>query len=246
MRTAFGGWDRQERITSSHLSAKPTTPFFFFSSLQCDKQRKATLRFVLRTYPSRDVGATMSEMNRAMTRLVTLLLCGAFCVLFSHLAWGTEISIPVLEARAGESVDVPIMIDQVDNLAGVKLILEYDAKLLTFNKGTKTKNTNSLMHIINDKKPGRLIIVMAGARGIKGKGFAILILQFAIDKALTEKKTTEFKINGVELMSDKLKEIKAEIKVNPLTILPQQAPTQKNPPKNALPGNKTTKVTEPE
>ncbi len=169
--------------------------------------------------------------NRNTKKWVSSLVCAAGFFLLTSSAWGTQISIPPLKAKAGQSVDVPIMIDQIDNLAGVKLILEYDAKLLTFEKGTKTKQTNSLMHIINDKKPGKLIIVMAGARGIKGKAFAILTLTFTIDKVLTEKKTTEFKIIGVELMTDKLKEIKAEIKVNPLTVLPKTKQTQKNPPK---------------
>ena len=36
------------------------------------------------------------------------------------------------------------------------------------------------MHIINDRTPGKLIIVMAGARGIQGKGMTILTLNFTV------------------------------------------------------------------
>ena len=36
------------------------------------------------------------------------------------------------------------------------------------------------MHIINDKTPGKLIIVTAGARGIQGKGMTILTLNFTV------------------------------------------------------------------
>ena len=36
------------------------------------------------------------------------------------------------------------------------------------------------MHIINDRTPGKLIIVTAGARGIQGKGMTILTLNFTV------------------------------------------------------------------
>jgi len=110
------------------------------------------------------------------------------------------------------------MIDHVDNLAGVKLVMEYDCKILIFKNGSKTKESNSLMHIINDKNPGKLIVVMAGARGIKGKDFPILTLTFEIKKGLTGNHATSIKINDVHLMSDQLKEIKCSVMVNPLTI----------------------------
>lgn len=186
---------------------------------------------MFQTLQSNDTDGRIRATNRDMTKLITPLFCVALTILFTHAAWGAELSIPELKARAGESVDIPIMFDQVDNLAGVKLIIEYDPKLLTFKKGSKTKHTDSMMHIINDKKPGKLIIVMAGARGIKGKAFSILTLTFVINKGLTEKKITQFTISGVELMTDQLKEIESEIKVNPLTILPCQKQIQKNLPK---------------
>lgn len=112
------------------------------------------------------------------------------------------------------------MIDQVDNLAGVKLVIKYDPETLTFKRGTKTKHTNSLMHIVNDKKPGLLIVVMAGARGIKGKDFSILNLTFAIKKGLKENHTIKIEITELQLMSDKLKDIKCNITVHPLVISP--------------------------
>ena len=36
------------------------------------------------------------------------------------------------------------------------------------------------MHIINDRTPGKLIIVTAGAPGIQGKGMTILTLNFTV------------------------------------------------------------------
>ena len=157
-------------------------------------------------------------MNRALTGLIVLLLWGFVAILWTSPVFGTELSIPALKAKPGQLVEIPVMVDQVGNLAGVKLIMEYDCKILTFKKGTKTKESNSLMHVINDKKPGKLIVVMAGAKGIKGKNFSILTLTFEIKKGLTGNHTTSIKIKDVQLMSDQLKEIKCGATVNPLTV----------------------------
>lgn len=134
------------------------------------------------------------------------------------MASATELYIPALKAKSGESIDIPIMIDRVDNLAGLKLVIKYDSKILTFKKGMTTKHSNSLMHIVNDKKPGRLIVVMAGAKGIKGKDFAVLKLTFEIKGALKANHVSAIEISDVEMMSDQLKDVKCTIKVNPLTI----------------------------
>jgi len=102
----------------------------------------------------------------------------------------------------------------------VKLVLNYDPKILHFKKGTKTSQTGALMHIVNDKKPGLLILVMAGAKGIKGIDFPILRLTFEIKEGLKGNHTTEIIFKEVQLMSDQLKEIKTKTVSNPITILP--------------------------
>lgn len=159
-------------------------------------------------------------MYRVLARSICLLIFGAITISWTSIASGAELYIPALKGQSGQSVDIPIMIDQVDNLAGVKLIMKYDPEILTFKKGTRTKHTSSLMHIVNDKKPGVLIVVMAGARGIKGKDFSILNLTFTIKQGLKGNHTTKIEITEVQLMSDKLKDIKCNIKVSPLNILP--------------------------
>ena len=132
-----------------------------------------------------------------------------------------EVYIPGLNAKPGETIDVPIMIDRVDNLAGIKLVMKYDPKVLKYLKGEKTKHTGSLMHIINDKKPGLLIAVMAGARGIKGKDFPILRLSFGINKSLKGNHNTNIEITEIEMMSDQLKNIEVKTKSNPIIVNPK-------------------------
>ena len=152
--------------------------------------------------------------------IIFILFIGFITAPLISIARGAELYIPPLKGKSGQVIDVPIMIDRVDNLAGVKLVLNYDPKTLIFKKGTKTEQTDALMHIVNDKKPGLLILVMAGAKGIKGKDFPILRLTFEIREGLKGNHTTEIKIKEVQLMSDLLKEIQTKTVSNPITILP--------------------------
>ena len=150
----------------------------------------------------------------ALFLALAFIICGAFP------AWGTELQIPAMKGRSGHDIQIPIIIDQVGNLAGVKLILNYDKELLTFKEGNRSSGTQSLMHIINDKTPGKLIIVMAGAKGIQGKEMTILTLTFAVRKGLTGNHTTAIEASEVQLMGDDLKEIECKVKPGTLVILP--------------------------
>ncbi len=142
-------------------------------------------------------------------------ICGA--------AWGTELIIPAAEAKAGHSVRIPVMIDKTDNLAGVKLSIAYDKELLTFRKADKTEYTSSLMHIVNDKNPGVLIIVMAGAKGVKGENFPILFMEFTVSSDIKEKKIAKMEVKESQLMSDTLKDAEHKVSVHTLTLLPAEA-----------------------
>ena len=147
-----------------------------------------------------------------------------FCILLITLsavqAGAVEIQIPPLTAKSGQFIDVPILVDEVDNLAGVKLVMTYDPEILTYKAGMKTKETESLMHIVNDRKPGVLIVVMAGARGIKGKEFPIFRLTFDVKKDIKESLTTQISITESQIMGDDLRERKSTFVTHPITILP--------------------------
>jgi hypothetical protein len=151
---------------------------------------------------------------------ILLLLFLPPTILAASPAWGTELRIPDMKGRSGQEIRVPLVIDQTANLAGVKLILHYNKDLLTFREGVKTESTQSLMHIINDKTPGKLIVVMAGAKGIQGKEMTILTLTFAIKKGLTGNHTTAIEAPEVQLMGDDLKEIECKVKTGMLMIMP--------------------------
>ena len=159
-------------------------------------------------------------MGTILARLISFTFCGLIPIFWISLALGAELSIPPVNGKSGQPIDIPIMIDLAEDLAGVKLVITYDPELLTFKEGAKTKQTDSLMHIINDKKPGLLIVVMAGARGIKGKDFPLLNLTFVVKKGLKGNHAVQMKITEVQLMSDKLKDIQCTTKVGLLSISP--------------------------
>ncbi len=135
---------------------------------------------------------------------------------------------PPVKIKFGELVKLPVMVDSVDNLAGVKIVMSYDPKVLVYKGSKKTKFTSSLMHIVNSKKPGTLIIVMASARGIKGKNFPLINLYFKTNASLTKNIVTEVKIRESQLMSDDLKNLNHTIKNNMVSII-YSPPEEKNP-----------------
>ncbi len=162
----------------------------------------------------------MSYQHRRYPRTLALVLFSFLAVAMVHIpsASATELYIPPLEAQRGRPIDVPIMIDSVDNLAGVKLVMKYDPQILVFRKGSKTEHSSSMMHIVNDKKPGLLIAVMAAAKGIKGKNMPILSFTFDVKKDAAVNPSVRLEIIELQLMSDTLKEIKCTIKIGKLTI----------------------------
>ena len=127
-------------------------------------------------------------------------------------AFAEEIFFPPLNIRKGSVVKIPIMIDKADNIAGVKLGLTYDPETLRFQEGQKTPKSQSMMHVINDKKPGRLIIVMAAAKGIGGRNFTLLELIFEARKREGANRETRITITDAQLMSDQLKDIPCKVK----------------------------------
>jgi hypothetical protein len=136
----------------------------------------------------------------------------------ASIASAVEIRIPAETAGPGEAVAIPVLVDRVDNLAGLKLVIQYDKGVLVFDKLVKTEHTASLMHVVNDRNPGRLIVVMAGARGIQGENIPLFVLHFSVDPKAKAPSTTSLSVTEVQLMSDQLKELDASISARELSI----------------------------
>ncbi|KPA16590.1 cellulosome anchoring protein [Candidatus Magnetomorum sp. HK-1] len=130
-----------------------------------------------------------------------------------------QLIFPKMEVQPGQTIKIPITLDQVPNMAGIKLALTFDKKLLTYVKNEKTKITASLMHIVNDKHPGKLVIVMAGARGVPVNNQSVMNLFFQVNKNIPKAVDTKFKVIEIQLMSEALKELDCEFNISPIHIL---------------------------
>jgi len=140
------------------------------------------------------------------------ILCTIWIFTDVLMAAGAELYIPAIKATKASHLEAPIKLDQAQNLAGVKLVLAYDKNILEFEKASKTKDSSSLMHIVNSKIPGCLIIVMAGAMGISGHDVTLLTIHFRLKQKMTADLNTLVKVTAAELMDAKLKPVEVKIR----------------------------------
>ena len=156
-------------------------------------------------------------MSKSRLWLCFLFLLSLPC---SQKASAAIVGTPALEIKTGETVQVPVAVDQAEGLAGIKIVLRYDSALLRFVGAEKTPASASLMHVVNDKKPGRLVIVMAGAKGINGRNVKLIVLEFKAQPDLQNRKVAAFQVDEIQLMSDQLKEIPGQAQFEPIAIVP--------------------------
>jgi len=114
-------------------------------------------------------------MNRPLQTLVLLAL-----LLPSVPALSATVRAPEVCAPPGGEATVAVSVDEARGLAGFKIALTYDANILEFKLAARTEATRSMMHVVNDREPGRLIVVMAAARGITGKDLPLVSLTFRV------------------------------------------------------------------
>lgn len=151
------------------------------------------------------------------------LAAGVLLVLTAFNASAAEIRVPATEARAGQALTIPIKVDRLENLAGLKFVILYDAAILEYQTSEKTEFTASLMHVVNDKKPGRLVIVMAGAKGIGGQNMDLVHLSFRVKQlpdTINQKIQTRLSMPEIEMMSDQLVPLDCTIQIEPIQITP--------------------------
>jgi len=156
-------------------------------------------------------------MKRLTSIIVTL---GIIFISIISEAFALEVFIPSTKVIPGQSIDIPVMIDQIDNLAGIQINMTYDQNVLTYVNAFKSRETSPLIHIVNSKKPGVLIIVMAAGMGISGKNFPLITLTFNVRKEIDKnKKQVNLDIIEIKLMSDQLKYLKSNISIKPVEII---------------------------
>jgi len=153
-------------------------------------------------------------------RLILIGFCffiGSACIVMSAEK-KSQLIFSEMTVKPDQKIEIPVLLNNVPNMAGIKLALKFDKDLLSYVKSEKTKTTASLMHIVNDKHPGKLVIVMAGARGVPVNNQSIMNLHFKVNKNIPEAVDTKFTVTELQLMSDSLKELEYEYKIFPIHI----------------------------
>ena len=150
----------------------------------------------------------------------------------AEFAHALTLSTPYTQVSSGESFQIPIKIDEVENLAGLRLVVKYDADMLEYEQSIQAKAVESLMHISNNKRPGLVIIVMAGAKGIKGKNCPLLWIQFKAKPDLKKKHELKLEVANLQLMNEQLRDLKAETQMNSIVVLPADVQGHKKKAKN--------------
>lgn len=170
----------------------------------------------IQTHPScylaRLIHFGMSLLSRFFARGFASAFGAILLVITAQIAAGAELRIPFVAGTHGEVIVLPVTVDKVEKLAGIKLAMTYDANIVKFIKATKTPYTSNMLHVVNDKVPGRLIIVMAAAQGFSGENVELVELSFELLKDIKKEAKVILQITGVELMGDDLKRIEVRLR----------------------------------
>ena len=94
-------------------------------------------------FPSNMQDADMIKKMAFIFGLGLLSLCASLSLASNVVA--VELQFPSIRARPGETIDIPLMVDQVDNLAGIKVVINYDTKILSYVESVKNQK-----HIVID------------------------------------------------------------------------------------------------
>ena len=146
-------------------------------------------------------------MHRVVRIILQLILC---CVLsFTAYASDSKRSEAFLSFRAPNPdapLKVALAIDNAQKIAGMKVKITYDSNLLKLKLADKAEATSSFLHVVNDKNPGRVIIVMASAKGISGSDLNLCTLEF--EKANGQDGIqTQISVTELQLMTENLVEV---------------------------------------
>jgi hypothetical protein len=150
---------------------------------------------------------SMTMFSRLIPKSFVIVFAALLLNFGAANAFGADLHVSAVAGKQGTVVKLAVSVDKVDNLAGIKLSLAYNKDVLKFVKAEKTSYTANMLHVVNDKVPGRLIIVMAAARGFAGEKAPLVEMSFELLQDVKEEDKVRVQITEAELMSDKLQKI---------------------------------------
>lgn len=165
------------------------------------------------------------QHSRCVLRLLRSPIALCALALMLHLftarnAACVELRIPDRQVRPGEAVVVPVMVDAVERLAGVKMVLLYDRRLLDFVSLERGPAAAAMLQVVNDRIPGKLIVVMACARGIQIRNQPLCTITFHPRNRGTAPEKTRLHLTRADLVREDLVPILATSRIGVVSFLP--------------------------
>ena len=143
-----------------------------------------------------------NKIYRVWLLLFTVLL---FAAIFPNTSYAATLKL--VPSQTTPILNLTLQIDKAEKLAGLKISITYPDKILKFKSAAKSKATSSFMHVVNDKHPGKLIIVMASAKGISGSDIGLFDLTFNLPVPPEKAAPTLIETTSCQLMTEDLKEL---------------------------------------
>jgi hypothetical protein len=138
-----------------------------------------------------------------------LWLVPYICLIYTVIApepclAGSSLILPV--QREENRIEATLMVEQAERIAGIKAVFTYDERSLRFTEARKSEATASFLHVINDRTPGRLVIVLASATGISGERVGLCHLVF--DRIEHQPSSSPMiALEAIEIIDERLNEI---------------------------------------
>lgn len=148
------------------------------------------------------------------------VLAGTLVCLMKDRSSETEIFIPEMAVNAGARVKVPIAVTKLDDIAGIRLRVRYDPGAVRFLSGVS--GIRSFIDVINNKKAGELLVVMAGPKGVTTGQRKIYHLAFEMNDSAKKENMPPFYITDAEMMNSKLKQVPCIVKIKDISVLPHE------------------------
>ena len=105
--------------------------------------------------------------------------------------------IPEVAAESGESVTVPISIDDASGLAGADITVTYNSSILTVDQVKSTTLSAGINLVPNTNTPGKIILRMAGSAITSGSG-ALVDMIFTVSSSISEDTETPVSFESAE------------------------------------------------
>lgn len=131
-----------------------------------------------------------------------------FLLLHVTQVQAAKLLIAVQTTEAGSpTTSLRVSVKDAPDLAGLKFVFEFNRNNYTYKEFDKSATTESMLHVVNDKYPGKLIVVMASATGQPTPDAELFTLRFSQIVSTLKPADLGFKVSKTELMSAHLAQI---------------------------------------